>query len=311
METIKAIFLLIFLAGGIPANGKLNVVTSVMNLHSLAKSIGGDRIQLESLTKGRQDPHFMSAKPSLMLKARKADVLIFNGLDLETGWLPLIIHGSRNPRIQKGRPGLLNAGSFVKALSVPEGKVDRFFGDIHPFGNPHFLLDPVRAVQISKEISQRFADLDPKNKGFYIKNQEDFEKRIRKKTQEWEKRISSAGVKNIVSHHSSFEYFIERFRLNLTGVIEEKPGIPPSAKHILNLIEKMKKTGTGCILVSSFHSAEQAEKIREALPAVHIETTAIEATALKEAENHTLVIEGIVKALENCGKALSEKKEAK
>ena len=309
METIKTLSLLIFLATGFSANGKLNVVTSATNLQSLAKSVGGDQIQLESLTKGIQDSHFVSAKPSFMLKARNADVLIFNGLDLETGWLPLIIHGSRNPRIQKGRPGHLNAGSFVKALSVPEGKVDRFFGDIHPFGNPHFLLDPVRAVQVSKEISQRFADLDPKNRDFYTKNQEDFEKRLKEKIREWQKRISASGVKSIVSHHSSFEYFIERFQLNLTGLIEEKPGIPPSTKHILNLIREMKKTHSFCILISDFHSAEWAQKIQKALP-VHIETTAIEATALKEAANYTLVIEGIVKAVENCGKILSEKKAA-
>ena len=309
METIKTLSLLIFLSVGFSAGGKLNVVTSATNLQSLAKSIGGDQIQLESLTKGTQDPHFVSAKPSFMLKARNADVLIFNGLDLETGWLPLIIHGSRNPRIQEGRPGHLNAGSFIKALSVPEGKVDRFFGDIHPFGNPHFLLDPVRAVQVSKKISQRFADLDPKNRDFYTKNQEDFEKRLKEKIREWQKRISASGIKNIVSHHSSFEYFIERFQLNLTGLIEEKPGIPPSTKHILNLIREMKKTHSFCILISGFHSAEWAKKIQKTLP-VHIETTAIEATALKETENYTLVIEGIVKAVENCGKTLSEKKAA-
>ena len=146
---LKKVFLFITCFISISVEGKLNVLTSSTNLKSLTEYIAGDRIQLKSVLKGPQDPHFLPAKPSYMLKARKANLLIFVGMDLEVGWLPSIIEGARNPQIQKDNHGYLNASQFIQALSVPEGKVDRFFGDIHPYGNPHFLLDPVRAVQVS------------------------------------------------------------------------------------------------------------------------------------------------------------------
>ena len=188
-------FLLIFIfAIKVQAEEKLNILTSTMNLKSITESVAGDEVQLESITKGPQDPHFLSAKPSYMLKARKADLLIFMGMDLEIGWLPNIIKGARNPQIQKGQIGYLEASQFIKALSVPEGKVDRFFGDVHPFGNPHFLLDPLRAIQVSKGISQRLSLLDPKNKSYYIENQKQFEKNIKEKIKTWKKRIKDSGV---------------------------------------------------------------------------------------------------------------------
>ena len=197
-----------------------------MNLYSLTQTVGGDLVHLESLTKGPQDPHFIPAKPSLMLKASKADLLIFIGMDLEVGWLPLIIKGSKNPKIQKGKKGYLNVSQFVQALSVPKEKVDRFFGDIHPFGNPHILLDPERAIQISQKISQQLSSLDPEHGQNYEKNQKNFESEVQKKIKEWNKRIYHSGIKKVVSYHSSFEYFLDRFSIELLGLIEEKPGIP-------------------------------------------------------------------------------------
>lgn len=296
-KTLSFLFVLI----SVSAQGKLHVLTSTKNLKSIAETIAKDHIHLESLIKGPQDPHFLSPKPSYMIKARKADLLILIGMDLEIGWLPGIIQGARNPQIQKGRPGYLNTSQFIKALSVPKGKVDRFFGDIHPFGNPHFLLDPIRAIQVSKGIKKKLSELDQGNKDYYIKNQAQFEDTIKKKMKIWKKRITNSGVKKIVTYHNSFEYFLNRFQLTLTGLIEEKPGIPPSSKHILKLIQQMKNSQTSCLLMSSFYgNAAQVEKIKKALP-VHIETVAIEVMALKEATNYISVIEGIVKAIENCG----------
>ena len=301
-------FLLIFIFSiKVQAEERLNILTSTMNLKSITESIVGDRVQLESITKGPQDPHFLSAKPSYMFKARKADLLIFMGMDLEIGWLPNIIKGARNPQIQEGQIGYLDASQFIKALSVPEGKVDRFFGDVHPFGNPHFLLDPLRAIQISKGISQRLSLLDPKNKNYYMENQKQFERNVKEKIKTWKKRIKDSGVTKIVTYHSSFEYFLDQFQLNLVGLVEEKSGIPPSAKHILKLIKKMKDSQCSCILMSSFYSNERIKKVNEAIP-VHIETVAIEVMALKEVKHYALVIEGIVQAIENCGEFDKNKK---
>lgn len=303
----KNVFLFIICFIVIPVEGKLNVLTSSTNLKSLTKYIAGDRIQLESILKGQQDPHFLSPKPSYMLKARTADLLIFIGMDLEIGWLPSIIEGARNPRIQKGKIGYLDTSQFIQALSIPEGKIDRFFGDIHPYGNPHFLLDPVRAVQVSKGITQRLSRVDPENGDYYVKNYKLFEKNIKNKIKIWKKRIKDSTVQKIVSYHSSFEYFLDKFQINLTGLIEEKPGIPPSAKHILKLIKKMKESQTSCILMSSFYSNKRVNKIKQSVP-THIEVVAIEVGAFQKVTDYFLVIEGIVQAIENCGTFAKEQK---
>ena len=299
--------ILFFLVFSTQAKEKLNILTSTMNLKSLVQNVAGDRVYVESITKGPQDPHFLSAKPSYMVKARRADLIILVGMDLEVGWLSNIIHGARNPQIRKGQTGYLDVSQFIKALSVPKGKVDRFFGDVHPFGNPHFMLDPVRAVQVSMGISQRLSLLDEENKNYYTNNQKQFEKKMREKIKLWKRRIKKSGVTKVVTYHGSFEYFLDRFQLNLVGSIEEKPGIPPSAKHILQLIKKMKNSQSSCILMSSFYRNKKVNKIKKAIP-VHMETLPIEVMALEEAKNYELVIEGIVQAIENCGKFDKERR---
>ena len=304
---IQKVFLLLICMSSFPVEGKLKVLTSSTNLKSLTEYIAGDRIQLESILKGAQDPHFLSAKPSYMLKARRADLLIFIGMDLEVGWLPGIIAGARNPKIQRGRSGYLDLSQFVKALSVPEEKVDRFFGDVHPYGNPHYLLDPLRAVQVSKGISEKLSELDPKNKDHYFNNQKLFESQIKEKMEVWRKKIQDSGVRRLVTYHSSFEYFLKEFRLKLTGLIEEKPGIAPSAKHVLSLINQMRKSQTSCILMSSFYDKERVKKIKQSTPA-QIEVVAIEVGALKEVTDYFLVIEGLVQAIENCGAFIKERR---
>ncbi|MCY4513483.1 MAG: metal ABC transporter substrate-binding protein [Bdellovibrionales bacterium] len=298
---MKEKILFLFFLVGFQVEGKLNVLTTTKNIHSLTKSIAGDRIHLESILKGPQDPHYIAPKPSYMIKARDADLIILAGMELEIGWLPNIIQGARNPRIHQGQSGYLDASQFIQALSVPKGKVDRFFGDIHPFGNPHYLLDPLQAIKVSKGISQKLSELDPKNKDYYVKNQKQFETKIQQKVKEWKGRIQNFGVRKIVTYHSSFEYFLDRFQLNFVGMIEEKSGIPPSAKHILNLIAKMKSSQTSCILVSSFYSNKWAEKIKRTV-SVHVETVAIEVKALKEVVDYVSLIEGLVQAIERCGR---------
>ena len=292
-------FLSFFVEGAF-AEEKLNVLTSTSSLKSLTESIAGDRIDLDSVIKGGRDPHFISPRPSYMLKAGKAQLLIFIGVDLEVGWLSRIIMGARNPKIQPAGSGHLDASRFVKVLSVPKGKADRFFGDIHPYGNPHYLLDPLRAVQVSQGIANKLAELDPKNKDYYLKNQKSFEQKIKEKMKVWRQRLQDSAVKKLVTYHSSFEYFLFAFQIELVGLIEEKPGIAPSAKHLVSLIEKMKKNQSSCILMSSFYSNKRAKKIQSSIP-VHIEIVDIETGGAKKAKDYFALIEGIIKSIENCG----------
>ena len=277
----------------------LYILTSTNTLKSLSQEVAGNLLEIESLTKGKQDPHYLSAKPSYMLKANKADLLVVNGLDLEAGWLSNVMAGSRNPKIQKGKQGYLNTSDFIMPLSVPTDKIDRFFGDIHPFGNPHFLLDPIRALQVSKAISNKLAELDPNNKSHYIKNQKEFEKKLTQKITEWEQRLKKSNIKKIVSYHNNFEYFLDRFDLELNGLIEEKPGIPPSSKHILKLIEKIKQEQSSCVLSANWYQTKWAKKLKQMTNA-QVHSVAIEVGAEKTAKNYILLIEGIVKAIESC-----------
>ena len=301
----KRIFLIFCLLMELPllAQEKLNVLTSTTNLKSLTAVIGGDRINVDSIIKGVQDPHFIAPKPSYMLKARETDLLIFIGMDLEIAWLPSIIMGSRNPKIHESQQGHLNASQFIKALSVPKGKADRFFGDIHPYGNPHYLLDPLRAVQVSQGISETLAELDTKNKAYYLENQKQFKRLVLEKMTIWKQRVKASGIKKIVSYHGSFEYFRKAFDLAYVGMLEEKPGIAPSAKHLLKMVEKMKDSQSYCLLMSSFYNNERAKKIQKSIP-VLIEVLDVEVT--KKVTDYVLMIEAIVQAIERCG-AFSKK----
>ncbi|MCY4321032.1 MAG: metal ABC transporter substrate-binding protein [Bdellovibrionaceae bacterium] len=278
---------------------KLFVLTSTKTLQALIQKIAGDLLKIESLIKAKQDPHYLSAKPSYMLKANKADLLVLNGLDLEVGWLPNVIKGSRNPKIQKGKPAYLDVSDFIKPLSVVETKVDRFFGDIHPLGNPHFLLDPIKAIKVSKAIADKLSEMDSSNQSLYKKNQEEFEKNIFNKVKEWKQRIEQSKIKKIVSYHSSFEYFLERFNLQLVGLIEEKPGIPPSSKHVLQLVKKMKEEQVVCVLYSSFYQTKWTKKVKDMTKA-QVYSVAVEVGALETVKNYTMLIEEIVQAIESC-----------
>ncbi|MBC6415600.1 MAG: zinc ABC transporter substrate-binding protein [Bdellovibrionales bacterium] len=306
-KIIKFFFVYFTMCLSFFSEGKLKILTSTTSLKSLTELIAGDRVELNSILRGGQDPHFISPKPSYMLRARKSQLLIFIGLDLEVGWLPSVISGSKNLKIQEGQPGHLDASQFIKALSVSEGKVDRFFGDIHPYGNPHYLLDPLRAVQVSLGITNKLIELDSQNKDYYLVNHKKFETKIKENMKLWRKRIKDSGIKNLVSYHSSFEYFLETFEINLFGLIEEKPGIAPSAKHIMNLIKKMKENQISCIMMSSFYSPNKIGKIKNSIP-VHIEVVDTEVGGIKKVKDYFELIEAFVQSFEKCGTFVKNQK---
>ena len=298
---MKTLFVFLLVVFPIAAFAKLNVLTTTTSLKSIAESVGGKYIKVTSITRGPQDPHFVEAKPSYMVKARKADLIITVGLELEIGWLPKIIQGSRNPKIKDGNPGHLEASRFITPMEVQQGRVDRSQGDVHGLGNPHFILDPVRAIEIAKAISKRLSELDASNQTHYQKNAEDFEKKINQKLLEWTKRIKGAGIEKVVTYHKTLNYFLHRFNLKLLGEIEPKPGIPPTAKHILSLMETIRREKISCILVESFFETNAAERIKKSVP-VHIEVVPTEVKATRKAKDYEALIEAIVSSIEKCGK---------
>ncbi len=241
----------------------LHVVSSIPTLGSLAKEVGGDRVEIESLGKGYQDPHFVEPKPSLMLVLNRADLLLHVGLELEIGWLPPLVLGSRNPKIQPGEPGNLDCSRAIPVLDVPTTKVDRSMGDIHPQGNPHYWLPPGNAKIIAREIAQRLGQIDPQGRADYEKNLAAFNARVDAKEKEWAPRVAKLKGVKVATYHKSWSYVSQWLGLEEIGYVEPKPGIPPDPQHLARLIGVMKQDGAKLLLVEDFYNKGVASLVAE------------------------------------------------
>ncbi len=231
---------------------KLNVMTSTTDLASLAQEVGGDRISVDSIAKGYQDPHFVEAKPSFLLKLRNADLLIAVGLELEIGWLPPLVTQSGNPRIQPGAAGYLDASQFAELLEIPKGQITRAMGDVHPQGNPHYWLDPDNGRRIAKGIANKLAEMDPADGSYFQQRFADFDKRLTAAEQNWDAQMRPYAGRKVVTYHNSWPNFAKHFHLNVIGYVEPRPGIPPSPSHTLDLINEMKRQNVKIIMVEPY-----------------------------------------------------------
>jgi zinc/manganese transport system substrate-binding protein len=234
------------------AQGKLNVVTTTEDLASIAREVGGDRITVEAIAKGYQDPHFVEAKPSFILKLQKADVLIVVGRELEIGWLPPLIQQSRNSKIQAGAEGYLDASLTAEILEVPTGQVTRAMGDVHPLGNPHYWLDPENGKRIGKAIAAKLSEIRPNDRATFQQKLTDFTTRLDTAEKGWLAQMAPYKGTKVVTYHRSFPNFATRFSLEIIGYVEPKPGIPPSPQHTLDLINEMKRQNVKLVLVEPY-----------------------------------------------------------
>src|SRR5258708_17845589 len=241
----------------------LHVVSSIQTLGSLAKEVGGDRVTVESLSKGYQDPHFVEPTPSLMRGLNRADLLVHVGLELEIGWLPPLVLGSRNPKIQIGDLGNLDCSRVIPVLDVPTTKVDRSMGDIHPQGNPHYWLPPSNARLIAKEIAGRLSELDPEGKPTYDKNLLTFLSRVDAKEKEWAPFARKLKGVKIATYHKSWSYVSQWLGMEEIGYVEPKPGIPPDPQHLVRLISVMKAEGAKLLLMEDFYNKSVAELVAQ------------------------------------------------
>jgi len=230
----------------------LKVVTTTEDLASLTREIGGDRIAVDSIAKGYQDPHFVEAKPSFILKLHAADLLIVVGRELEIGWLPPLLQQSRNANIQPGSKGYLDASLTVKILDIPQGQITRAMGDVHPSGNPHYWLDPGNGRRIAQAVQGKLSELQPADAAFFAQRFADFDKRLADAEKRWDAMLAPFKGTKIVTYHRSWPNFAERFGLEVMGYVEPKPGIPPSPQHTLDLIAEMKKAKATIILVEPY-----------------------------------------------------------
>lgn len=252
---------------------KLFVVTTLPDLASIAEEVGGEHVETFSIAKGYQDPHFVDPKPSYMIKLQKADMFIQVGLDLEIGWVPSLLDGARNPQILPGARGYVDASQNVPLLEIPVGDPTklRAQGDIHVYGNPHYWLDPLRGKIIADNIYNGLVRLQPESQADFAANLQAFKDKIDQKTQEWINRMAPYSGTKIVAFHNSWPYFEERFPFDIVMFIEPKPGIPPTPKHLVNVIQTMKQQDIRIIIIEPYYSKKPAELIAARTNAVLLE----------------------------------------
>jgi ABC-type Zn uptake system ZnuABC Zn-binding protein ZnuA len=243
---------------------KLNVVTSTTDMAALAQEVGGDKITVEALAKGYQDPHFVEAKPSFLLKLRNADLLISVGLQLEIGWLPPLVTQCGNSRIQVGAPGYLDASQFAEILDIPTGQITRAMGDVHPLGNPHYWLDPNNGRRIARGIAQKLGEMDPADTQYFQQRFQDFDRRLTAAEKNWDAEMVPYKGRKVVTYHTSWSNFAKHFGLQVVGYIEPRPGIPPTPAHTIEIIQLMRRDNVKVVVVEPYFDLKTPNSIGSA-----------------------------------------------
>ena len=274
------------------AQAKLNVVATLPDYGAVARDIGGDKVEVTVLAKPTEDPHFVDARPSFIVKLRSADVLIEGGAELEIGWLPPLLQNARNPKLESGKPGRVNASQGIRMMNVPT-TLTRADGDVHALGNPHFMMDPIIVKAVAKHVAEAFAAADAVNAAGYRANYAKFEQTVDAKLQDWGRALLPFKGRQFVAYHDSWPYFAHRFGLVSEIFLEPKPGIPPSPSHLAKVIGDVKTAQVKAILVEPFHNRKIAEKVASSTGA-HIADVAQFPGALPGTDNYVAFMDIIV-----------------
>jgi len=261
LQGIAALAALAVLAPAARSTAAVNVVASTEDLADLTRQVGGERVKVESISRGYQDPHFVEAKPSFILKLAKADLLVVVGRELEIGWLPPLIQQSRNAKVQVGAEGYLDASLTARILEIPTGQITRAMGDVHPLGNPHYWLDPGNGRRIAQAIVDKLSRLAPGDASYFATRYADFDKRLAEAEKRWEALMAPYKGLKVVTYHRSWPNFCERFGLDVIGYVEPRPGIPPSPGHTLDLIAEMKRQNVKLLLVEPYFDLKTPNSI--------------------------------------------------
>jgi zinc/manganese transport system substrate-binding protein len=274
---------------------KIRVVTTIPDLKSLAEAVGGKLVEVDSLTRGNQNLHDAEIRPSMMLKLRRADIMIENGADLDA-WADVAVHGANNGNIIRGAPGRIDVSRGIRLLEVPTGRVDRSMGDVHPGGNPHFSLDPGLAPTITQTILDALARFAPDQRATFERNRREFLSRLDGEMARWTKTLEPVKGAKVVVYHPTFIYFLTRFGLVQAGMIEDRPGVPPSPQHLVRLIREMKDQKVKVILVEPWNDVKLATRVAEDAGARAL-VIASSVGAVKGADNYIAAIDYNVKVL--------------
>lgn len=288
--------ILLFLGFPILAFAKLQVATTTTDLAAIVREVGQNQVDVFAIAKGTQDPHQIDAKPSFMVKLRNIDLVVEQGLELESAWMIPLIQGSRNSKLND-KSAVLELAVELDPLEIPKGNVSRADGDVHPGGNPHFQLDPIRLGQAAVLIAKRLGELDPAQKEFYLKNAESFNKHMQEKANQWQARIKKTGITEVVTYHKTFAYFCDRFQLKCSVQLEPKPGIPPTASHLLSVIAQMKERKLHLVLIENLYDDSAKAKLAQAASAKVVKVP-VYVGGEPEITTNEQLIERIVKIIE-------------
>lgn len=256
------------------ASARINVFACVPEWASLAQELGGDKVAVYQATSARQDPHRLEARPSLVARMRSADIMVCMGADLEVGWLPVLLQSAGNRKVQRGSPGYFLAAELVERLEVP-ASLDRAEGDQHPLGNPHIQLNPHKIATVAAELSRRLAQIDPQNADYYAQRGRDFQSRWMQAIQRWEAKAAPLKGLRVVPYHKDAVYLIDWLGMVEVMNIEPKPGIPPTAGHLADLLTRLQPGSADLIVRMAYNDPKAAQWLSErtAIPLVELPFT--------------------------------------
>lgn len=286
------------------AQAKLNVVVTTPDLAAIAREVGGDKIEITTLARPTEDPHFVDAKPSFIVKLNRADALLEGGAELEVGWLPTLVQGARNEKIQTGQPGRILGNQGIAMREVPT-TLDRSQGDIHAAGNPHYLVDPENVKIVAQHLAAAFGQLDAANSGFYSANASKFIAALDAKLAGWQALLAPFKGQHVVAYHNSWVYFAERFGFQIDLFLEPKPGIPPSPAHLASIITKMKEEKARVIIVDPYLNRKTAETVARSTDATVVDVAQFPGGVKGTDGGYIALMDYLVNSL---AKAMGEKK---
>ena len=249
---IQAFVFILAILTSANAFAAIKVVTTTEDLAALVMEIGGDKVTVDAIARGYQDPHFVEAKPSFIIKLHGADLLVVVGRELEVAWLPPLITQSRNAAVQPGGKGYLDASQNVRILDIPTGQITRAMGDVHPSGNPHYWLDPNNGRIMAKSIQNKLSEMSRADAAYFAQRYDDFDKRLAEAEKRWKAAMAPYKGLKVVTYHRSWPNFADAFGLDVIGYVEPKPGIPPSPAHTLDLQQEMKRQNVKILLVEPY-----------------------------------------------------------
>jgi len=282
-------------AGSAEAVDRIRVVATTTDLKALAQVVGSNLVEVDALARGSQNAHDLEVRPSLMVKVRRADLLVMNGLDLDQ-WAEIVVRGANNPKVLAGAPGRVDASAGIQVLEVPGGRIDRSMGDVHPYGNPHYTLDPGMVPAVTSNIVEGLARVAPPHRATFERNRTEFLTRLGEAMTRWSTTLAPLKGSKVVVDHNMWIYFLTRFGLTQVASIEERPGIPATPAHLTKVIQLMKDEKVRVVLTAPWGDRKLADWVaQEASARTALMASAVD--AIKGTEGYIETMDYNVKAI--------------